>query len=77
MPENGRKNICRDKETTNHVLLMFLRLKCLRKGTNSIFELSQQRREVQCTVKNLKISSKTGQQFSEKENQSTNDNFRG
>ena len=65
MDENGRKNICRDKENTNKLPLMFLMLNCLRKGTNCIFELIQQTRKVQCTYKNLKISSEIGHQWSE------------
>ena len=64
MPENGRKNICRDKQTTNKVPLMYLTLKCLRQGTNSIFQLFQQGREIQSTFKNLQISSKIAQQLS-------------
>ena len=69
MPENGRKNIFREKETTNKVPLMFLDVKCLRKGKNCGFGVCQQTSKVQCiylAFRNLKISSKKGQQWSER-----------
>ena len=64
MLEKCRKNLCRDKQTTNNVPVMFLRLKWLRKGTNCIFQLCQQKTRVQCTFRNFKISRKIGQQLS-------------
>ena len=75
MVENRFKNIFPDKQTTNNVPLMFLDVKVLTKGNNYIFRLSQQTRKVQCTyltLKNIKIRSKKGHQWSETLKQSTN-----
>ena len=61
MPEDGRKNICRHKETTKKIMLMFLRLKCLRKSSNCVFKRFQETKNLECTFENLEKSSKIGQ----------------
>ena len=51
-----RKNIFRDKETTNNEAVM-----CLRKGNNGVFRGCKKTNKVQCmylALKRLKISSK-------------------
>ena len=66
MPENDRKNIFRDKQTTNKVPLMFLDVRVLTE--NYVFGCCQQTSKVQCMnfeFKGLKVSSKKGKQLSE------------
>ena len=48
MPQNGRKNMFRDKQTTKKVALMFSDAKVLQKGNSCVFELCQQTRKLQC-----------------------------
>ena len=67
-PENGTKNIFRDKQTTKKVPLMFQMLNSFWKGKNCVFGLSQQASKVQCmylAFQNLKTSSEKCQEWSE------------
>ena len=72
MLKNGRKYMFRDKQTTNNVPLIFFDvIKFLRKRNNCIFGIFQKTSKLQCmhlAVKNLEISSKKDQQWSESTN---------
>ena len=55
-------------------------LKWLRKGNNFIIGFSHQKSKVECkflAFKNLKISSKNGQHYSQGQSESTNNVFQG
>ena len=67
MRENGRKNIFREKQTTNKVPLMVLDVE-VRKGNNCVFGVCQRTIKVQCTYlafQNHKIRCKKSEQWSE------------
>ena len=74
MPQNGRKNIFTDRQSTNKNPLMFLDLK----DNNFFFGLCEQTRKEKCMYfmfKNLEVSSKIGQQKPKSSKQITNDVF--
>lgn len=69
LPETGRKNMCRDKRTTNKALLKFLDLTFLQKDKNSVFRLCKQARKIECmylAFENVKINSKEREPQSER-----------
>ena len=65
MPENGGKNIFREKQITTRYRKCFQVMKCLRKSNDCVFGLIQQTIEVQCmylAFKEVEIRSKKIQQ---------------
>ena len=80
MPENGKKNPFTDNETTNKEKLMIFDCSSADlKGTISLLDpaIKYVMYSVYLPVKNLEWSSKKGQQWSEKQKQSTNNVFLG
>ena len=62
MPEGGRKNIFKDKQTTNKVPVMFLDVKVLRERKQLYFRILSRNKQgrvcVYLAFENLKISIK-------------------
>ena len=69
MPENGKQNIFSDKQTTNMVSLMFFDVKILTKNYQISFFDSVKKQatySLYSALKNLKITSKKCQEWSER-----------